>query len=328
MGRTLTPLIPVTYAKLDAPVRTRTKVLSRTSFMQLLAEELPDMEIVRKYGISRNMWITSKVAYADEFAEQLAARTHANYSRSMRRRPKRFKSVPAIVVDKSRLEHLLAEGRTLPRIAQALAVSEFTLARNLSFHGLAEPSARLPARMQTADLHLLETLEQFSPGIVDKVKAYYRDPHAFYGAMYEAFCRLNELIWFVQDHAKGHSSYRESERIPKDHICWSLERAELTLSIALQHHGIPHVRQFMTGKHAVDFAFPEHGILVEVDGASHTLPGRVERDSIVDRWAVENGWVLHRVSARDVKRNPHQVIESLGLSTSDLRAYGTSGTSK
>jgi hypothetical protein len=61
-----------------------------------------------------------------------------------------------------------------------------------------------------------------------------------------------------------------------------------------------------------DFAWPERMKIVEVDGFSaHSTPDQLEHDLRRQNQLMQLGWEIRRFSARDVRRNPHEVVGAI-----------------
>jgi very-short-patch-repair endonuclease len=72
---------------------------------------------------------------------------------------------------------------------------------------------------------------------------------------------------------------------------------------SLRPYGAHFRREAPIGPYVVDFAWLSARIVVEVDGASHDLPGRAEQDAAKDRFLTSQGFVVCRVRDADVIGN-------------------------
>lgn len=54
-------------------------------------------------------------------------------------------------------------------------------------------------------------------------------------------------------------------------------------------------QQYRVGVYRLDFAWPELGVALEVDGWHHGEPARAARDAVRDRWLRQRGWLVLRV---------------------------------
>jgi len=72
----------------------------------------------------------------------------------------------------------------------------------------------------------------------------------------------------------------------------------------------------------VDFAFPEHKIAVEVDGKQHE--GETQRYSDNERLAIlqQLGWVVRRVTAEEVYRDPKKTAYKIKYFVKGIRERG------
>ncbi len=59
-------------------------------------------------------------------------------------------------------------------------------------------------------------------------------------------------------------------------------------------------KQHPIGPYVADFYCPVARLIVEVDGEAHSRSDRPQRDEARDRFLVENGYEIMRVSAREV----------------------------
>jgi very-short-patch-repair endonuclease len=71
-----------------------------------------------------------------------------------------------------------------------------------------------------------------------------------------------------------------------------------------QYHVLTHVHTNKLPRHFdLDFANPENHLYVEVDGESHTIPNRRERDARRDAMLAERGWTGLRIPSAAVRSN-------------------------
>lgn len=64
-------------------------------------------------------------------------------------------------------------------------------------------------------------------------------------------------------------------------------------------------------RYAIDFAFTDHKLAVEIDGGTHLLQEVVEKDKIRDKRLSDLGWNTIRFTASDVKTDVEKCIEIL-----------------
>jgi very-short-patch-repair endonuclease len=70
-------------------------------------------------------------------------------------------------------------------------------------------------------------------------------------------------------------------------------------------------RQHPFGRCIVDFYCPAVRLVVEVDGMSHEMEGRAERDARRDAWLREQGLRVLRIAAVDVLRDMEAVLVAI-----------------
>lgn len=304
------------FVKAERPIGGRRKILDEESFVQIaIVEGLTDAKAVKKYrrhGLTRNAWLSSKTNYKEKYAEELKKAKHRHYSVAKKGNQHGMREMPATVLSEVVLKRMAESGKKLSVIATELGTTEWFVKKNLELFGLSK-TGELPYRMQHVDLEYLERLEVFCPGILERARAFYEEPHEFFLALYGAYTKLNELLWFVKQQSKGHRRYRESGRVPKDHICWNANQYEIRLSMGLLEKGLSHVRQYcFLKRYMADFAFPEKKLLVEIDGARHWEGGsRVESDLKRQEAAERMGYKMLRFTTTEVLISLPQVISQI-----------------
>ncbi len=77
---------------------------------------------------------------------------------------------------------------------------------------------------------------------------------------------------------------------------------------ALRPFGARFRREVPIGPYVVDFAWLSARIVVEVDGASHRLPGRMEQDAERDRFLKSQGFTVIRVNDADAVANSERAF--------------------
>lgn len=70
-------------------------------------------------------------------------------------------------------------------------------------------------------------------------------------------------------------------------------------------------RQHPIGPFVLDFHFAAAKLAIEVDGASHDMGDRPERDEARRRWLNSEGIEVLRIPARDILRDPDEVANAL-----------------
>jgi very-short-patch-repair endonuclease len=73
------------------------------------------------------------------------------------------------------------------------------------------------------------------------------------------------------------------------------------------------VREYSVFPYFIDFAFVNEMVAVEIDGSQHLLPERKESDNKKDELLNELGWVVIRVSEKEIKTNIDEVFKQIGL---------------
>ena len=70
-------------------------------------------------------------------------------------------------------------------------------------------------------------------------------------------------------------------------------------------------RQHPIGPFIIDFVCLEKRFIVEIDGAHHSEPDQIERDSRRTRWLEAAGYIVFRAANTDVFENVDGVAESI-----------------
>ena len=290
----------------------RRMVLDEPSFIEfILKRGLSREMLLAEWGISHHAYNSSIELYSSKYGEELFNLKHRRYSKAMRGNKRGAREHPAVLLDKEKLTKAVASGKKLSVLAEEFQTTEWFLRANVRHLGL-EKDGELPNRMQRVDHEYLDRLEIFSPGIANAAKKFYDDPHKFYLILYEAFCKVSEIIWFIKEQSKTHSYYREKGKIPKDHICWSNNQYEMRLSKALQESGILHIREFAFYKnYRADFSFPGFKLLVEIDGGFHEKEDTVVRDAKKEAAAKKLGYKTLRFSTSQVLENIKCIVEQI-----------------
>jgi len=258
--------------QLDQALNGRRTILREDVFVEYVIRQGLTREQLRlrhDLTVSWHMWNASMAYYKTKYAKEIQQRKHEHYSSALKGNQHGRKLQPAILLPKEKLQTLLERGYGVYEIATMLETSAWFVRESAKHHRL-KTNKRLPYKIQDTDLELMRQLEMLVPGITGCAENYYQDPHAFFSNLYLAFTRLNELVWFVKEFKKPHAHYIEKNIIPRDHICWSTNRAELRLSMGLLGKKIAHLRQVAVHRNIlVDFLFPGTRLVVEVDGEFH-----------------------------------------------------------
>jgi very-short-patch-repair endonuclease len=80
---------------------------------------------------------------------------------------------------------------------------------------------------------------------------------------------------------------------------------------ALRPLGAHFRREVPIGPYVVDFAWLSAHLIVEVDGASHRLPGRSEQDAERDRFLRSQGFTVIRVNDADAVANAERAFAAI-----------------
>jgi very-short-patch-repair endonuclease len=94
-----------------------------------------------------------------------------------------------------------------------------------------------------------------------------------------------------------------------------MTRAEKVLWLSIRNekiHGVKFRRQFSIGNFILDFYSPALRLAIEVDGASHDLPGAAEDDAVRQSWIENNfGVMFMRFSDLDVLSSGEDVVRKI-----------------
>ena len=74
---------------------------------------------------------------------------------------------------------------------------------------------------------------------------------------------------------------------------WNAVRAHRLMGLGFR-------RQMPIAGYIVDFACPDHTLIVELDGAGHTEDGQIRKDAVRDRQLEALGWRVLRFPNEDV----------------------------
>jgi very-short-patch-repair endonuclease len=71
------------------------------------------------------------------------------------------------------------------------------------------------------------------------------------------------------------------------------------------------VREYSVFPYFIDFAFVNEMVAIEIDGSQHLLPERKERDDKKDKLLNDLGWLVIRVSEKEIKTNINEVFNQI-----------------
>jgi hypothetical protein len=280
-------------------------VLPEEVFVQwFLHEKLTWKEMRAKYGVTRKIFYDSLRHYRPEYSHQLSAIRSFRHARSKYGNRHGARPHPAVVLEKDHLKKRLEEGWKVPQIAREARCSEFLVSRNIEYHNLRDAQrGTLPAFIGDHNIHLLERLELLHPGVMESARNLTNEnAEEFFLSLYRAHLRLLELVWFVQGLGKSRGRYYRSKT--SSPICWSLNRGEGLLSLALEEVGIPYARQISLerkkGSQLGDFLVGGK-VYVEVDGPYHERSK--ESDKKKEALIKRTGKPLLRIPLKVVERN-------------------------
>lgn len=100
-----------------------------------------------------------------------------------------------------------------------------------------------------------------------------------------------------------HFQVRDANRKNARNMRRALTEAELKFWNAARAHrlmGIGFRRQMPIAGYIVDFACPEHKLIIEIDGASHSLDQNISRDAARDEKLALLGWQVVRFTNDEV----------------------------
>lgn len=103
----------------------------------------------------------------------------------------------------------------------------------------------------------------------------------------------------------------------------ALTEAELRFWNVVRAHrleGLSFRRQMPIAGYIVDFSCPQHQLVVEIDGESHSHDGSIERDRLRDEKLKALGWTVLRVTNEDVLQRLDQVCTHILRMIGDMRS--------
>ena len=91
----------------------------------------------------------------------------------------------------------------------------------------------------------------------------------------------------------------------------SLPEILLWRILKARHDGLKFRKQHPIGPYILDFFCFEHSIAIEIDGQSHDMGDRPERDVARDAWLAARRIKVIRIAAKDVLADADAVAQSL-----------------
>ena len=91
----------------------------------------------------------------------------------------------------------------------------------------------------------------------------------------------------------------------------SLPEILLWRILKARHDGLKFRKQHPIGPYILDFFCFEHSIAIGIDGQSHDMGDRPERDVARDAWLAARRIKVIRIAAKDVLADPDAVAQSL-----------------
>jgi very-short-patch-repair endonuclease len=77
-------------------------------------------------------------------------------------------------------------------------------------------------------------------------------------------------------------------------------------------------RQHPVGPYVLDFYCAKARLVVEIDGLSHDLGDRAQRDTSRDAWLEARGLTVMRVAASEAMRNADEVADAIARTATEM----------
>jgi very-short-patch-repair endonuclease len=103
-------------------------------------------------------------------------------------------------------------------------------------------------------------------------------------------------------------AYKNARRLRRE---MSLPEVMLWQILRRQPGGIKFRRQHPIGQYVLDFYVLNLKLAIEVDGASHDMGDRPERDDLRDQWLESRGIRVIRIAAKDVLADPAKAADGI-----------------
>lgn len=259
----------------------------------------------RSSGLTHKVWAASMRRYRAEHIEPIQALRRERRSQMMQGNSRGKRDGPRYVLRKTVLAHAIRESCSMTEVASTLGTSVHVLRRNLLYHGLVKSRAKTQRvfRPDTQTLQILSMLRLQIPTT---------GPQDYFETLYLALGGVLKWIWHLQRDAQRCDHYIQAGHVHRKHLCWSLNRGELLVSLELLRLQIPHVRQFCFYKrYTADLALPEKKILVEIDGGQHWFEHIKRNDQEKDRQAQELGYRVLRFDRDEADTKPEKVAQEI-----------------
>jgi len=316
-----TSLFQPAFIKLDTPTKSgRRTVLDEASFVEIfITQQGTQVAQMEKFGISYQMLTACRQVYGKKYVAELKRKRAANHSKATKGQVRSVghsrtgcKHKIKVVLPKERLEELVARGLKDVHIAQALNTTEHHVRRNIKHHDIRR-SPELPMCLSRLGPDDLSRLDAMVPGFSKAAAASYVSPQEFFHKLYLAFAQTRLLLEDLKSFGKSLDYYRKLGMVEKDHVTFSMNLAELQLSMALLDSEIPHQRLRCVYKNwAVDFTFPEAMLMVEVDGRFHvTCEVTKSRDERKQKVYTAMGYEILRFTTKEVAEETGRVVSEI-----------------
>ena len=103
-------------------------------------------------------------------------------------------------------------------------------------------------------------------------------------------------------------AYKNARRLRRE---MSLPEVMLWQILRKQPGGIKFRRQHPIGQYVLDFYVLNLKLAIEVDGASHDMGDRPQRDDLRGQWLESQGLQVIRIAAKDVLADPALVADGI-----------------
>jgi very-short-patch-repair endonuclease len=276
-------------------------VISRESFKEIFVNsDLTQDETRDKFGISHQALVCAVKEYP-EFEQDMLRKRGRLLSAS--------KKAPEPFFAKITLVALSAEGLSLQEMAKRLRVGDSIVEMDLHHHGISRSSGHLLSWLDLLTDGEHEALVALNPAM--------RELPADFQEAFEVLVETYQRLIGLSDRLKlSGSTLRSlvhSKEVEREHLTFAVNRAEMRLSRALMAVGIRHRRLFCFWKNwQADFAWPDHKLMVEVDGEYHQKCETTKaRDKRKTKKAKELVYRVIRVTKEDVERRLPTVMRKI-----------------